>query len=104
VKVEILDSARKDLLNGYYFYEKQAPGIGRYFIDSIASDIDSLVDNAGMHPVVFDKFHRLLATRFPFAVYYQVSDETALVCAVLDCRRQPSWIRSSLTPDLKNPK
>lgn len=97
MKVEILESARKDLVDGFYFYEKQADGIGSYFLESMYSDIDSLIDNAGIHPVLFGEYHRLLATRFPFAIYYKVMKDTALVYAVLDCRRKPAWIRSVLS-------
>jgi hypothetical protein len=35
-------------------------------------------------------YHRLLAKRFPFAVYYRVIDNAVIVFAVLDCRRNPS--------------
>jgi hypothetical protein len=97
VKVRVLESARKDLVDGFYFYEKQSDGIGTYFLNSIYSDIDSLRDNAGIHPVYFGEYHRLLAGRFPFAVYYKVMEDAALVYAVLDCRREPAWIRSALS-------
>ena len=69
MKIQILESARQDLVDGYYFYEKQADGIGTYFLESIVSDIDSLIDHAGIHPVYFGKYHRLLTARFPFAIY-----------------------------------
>ena len=96
MKVGILESARKDLVDGFHFYEKQADGIGSYFLESMYSDIDALIDNVGIHPVLFGEYHRLLATRFPFAVYYEVREDTALVYAILDCRREPAWIRSVL--------
>ena len=96
MKVRVLESVRKDLVDGFYFYEKQADGIGTYFLVSIYSDIDSLSDNAGIHPVFFGEYRRLLAARFPFAVYYKVMEDAALVYAVLDCRREPAWIRSVL--------
>ena len=98
MKIRILESARKDLVDGFYFYEKQAEGIGTYFLDSIYSDIESLIDNAGIHPVYFEEFYRLLAVRFPFAVYYKVLQYTVLVYAVLDCRREPAWTRTKLPP------
>jgi hypothetical protein len=96
VKIRILESARNDLVDGFYFYEKQAAGIGTYFLDSIYSDIESLIDTAGIHPLYFGEYHRLLTARFPFAVYYKVLPDTALVFAVLDCRREPAWIRTRL--------
>ena len=94
--IRILEAARKDLLEGYYFYEKQTRGIGVYFLESVFSDIDSLTSNAGIHPVYFGKYHRLLASTFPFAIYYKVSGEEVSVFAILDCRREPAWIRSKL--------
>ena len=36
---------------------------------------------------VFD-FHRLLAKRFPYAVYYKVDVEMCIVFRVLDCRQE----------------
>ncbi len=46
---------RRDLLDGFQFYEKQARGIGSYFLDSPYSDIESLLVNAGIHPLQFEK-------------------------------------------------
>ena len=95
VKVEILPSARDDLAEGFAFYERQQPGLGAYFLDSVFADIDSLALYAGIHRKVFGA-HRLLARTFPFAVYYDVTADTAQVKAVLDCRRDPKWIRQKL--------
>jgi len=96
VKIRILRSAQKDLREGYWFYEKQEPGVGSYFLDSLNSDIESLKVYAGIHAKHFKKYHRLLSKRFPFAVYYKVVDKDVLIYAVLDCRRSPAWIRKRL--------
>lgn len=49
-----------------------------------------------MHRLVFG-FHRLLSKRFPHAIYYRIeSDDTVVIYRVLDCRRDPNWIRNSL--------
>jgi len=92
VKITILSPAEKDLEEGYRFYDAQSPGLGTYFLDCLNSDIDSLAYFGGIHLMVFG-FHRLLSNRFPFAVYYRVIDDGVIVFAVLDCRRDPSWIR-----------
>ncbi|MDP3028489.1 MAG: type II toxin-antitoxin system RelE/ParE family toxin [Deltaproteobacteria bacterium] len=95
MRVRILDPAERDLEEGYFFYERQFPGLGTYFLDSLYSDIDSLSYFGGIHRIVFGH-HRLLSKRFPFAVYYQMDDDVILVTSVLDCRRSPSWIRERL--------
>jgi hypothetical protein len=83
------------LLAGFHFYEKQSFGVGHYFLDSLISDIDSLVLYAGTHRQVGGYF-RLLSQRFPFAIYYKIEDEVVRVRRVLDCRRDPSWISRQL--------
>ena len=95
MRVRILDTAERDLEDGFRFYERQSVGLGYYFLDSLYSDIDSLSDFGGIHRVFFG-YHRLLAKRFPFAVYYKVSEDEVRITAVLDCRRNPSWIRERL--------
>ena len=95
MKIEILDAAESDLVEGFRFYEGQDAGLGWYFLDSLFSDIDSLVLFAGVHQLIFG-YYRCLAKRFPFAVYYAIVGSTIQVHAVLDCRRSPTWIRERL--------
>ncbi len=89
MRIEILESARDDLVSGMDFYERQRPGLGAYFLDSIAADIESLLLFSGVHPLHFEKYHRLLAKRFPFAIYYKTEGEVVRIYAVLDCRQDP---------------
>lgn len=97
LRVRIARSAETDLLEGYAFYERQQAGIGDYFLDSLFADIDALALFAGVHPKHDDgRLHRTFAKRFPFAIYYDLKDETATVVAVLDCRQNPASITERL--------
>ena len=95
MKVQVLEEALDDLAVGYRFYERQSDGLGAYFLDSLWSDIDSLCVYAGIHPVYLG-YHRLLSKRFPFALYYRIDMNVARIRAILDCRRNPTWIRNRL--------
>jgi len=95
VKIEILDEAEEDLIEGFRFYERVETGVGSYFLDCLFADIDLLLEFSGIHPIVFG-YHRSLSRRFPFAIYYDVAGDLIRVHAVLDCRRNPSWIRKRL--------
>ncbi len=96
MKIKILESAKEDLKEGYYFYDIQKRGLGDYFLESLYSDIESLKLYAGIHNIHFGKYHRLLSKRFPFAIYYRIENHEVLIYAVLDCRRDPAWIRKKL--------
>jgi plasmid stabilization system protein ParE len=69
--------------------------LGSYFLETLFSDIDSLRLYGGVHRRVFG-YHRVLSKRFPYAVYYSLESETVFIRAVLDCRRDPVWIRKRL--------
>ena len=96
MKIKISEAAQQDLVEGHRFYERQSTGLGGYFLDSVLADIESLHLYAGIHVLHFG-YHRLLARRFPFAIYYRVEGEIIKVYAVLDCRRDPAWIHDRLT-------
>ncbi len=95
MNVVLLDEAEQDLLDGRTFYEQRERGLGAYFLDSMFADLRSLALHAGVHAKLFG-YHRALARRFPFAIYYRVVRKVVRVYAVLDCRRDPAWIRQRL--------
>ena len=96
MRLRILELAESDLLEGFRFYERQAAGIGSFFLESLCSDIESLRLFGGVHRRVFG-FYRLLSKRFPFAIYYRIEGEEIAIWRVLDCRRDPQWIRQELS-------
>lgn len=93
--VVVLEDAAEDIELARRFYESHEPGVGEYFIESILSDLSSLVLYSGIHPTHFG-LHRMLSKRFPFGIYYELEGETAYVYAILDMRRDPLWIRGEL--------
>ena len=96
MKLELLDLAMSDLIGGFHFYELQEVGLGTYFLDTLYSDIDSLRIFGGIHRKAHKNLHRALSKRFPFAIYYTLELETVRVRSIVDCRKNPSWIRQHL--------
>jgi hypothetical protein len=93
--VFVLSNAADDLELGKAFYESQGIGVGYYFVDSLLSDIESLRLFHGIHKVDFG-FYRMLSNRFPFGIYYDLTETAVEVYAVLDLRKDPFWIRAEL--------
>jgi hypothetical protein len=96
MQLRILPSAFGDLDRGRAFYAQHGEELGDYFLDSLFADIDSLALYAGIHMIVWG-FHRMLARRFPYAIYYKVDGDVCTVWRVLDCRRNPHALRGALT-------
>jgi plasmid stabilization system protein ParE len=95
MQIELHEDSLEDLKTAYWFYENQQVGLGDYFLDTVYSEIDSLVLYAGIHRKVFGS-HRLLIRKFPFGVYYDVRGEIVDVWSVLDCRKAPGWIKARI--------
>ena len=93
--VDISSDAEEDLVDGYWFYDRQSSGLGDYFRSCLISDIESLAYYGGIHLIEYG-LHRLLAKRFPFCIYYCIEKNIVTVLAVLDVRRDPLWIRQRL--------
>ena len=88
MKIRILGLAVGDLEAGRDFYERQQPGLGVYFLDTLFSDIEALLLYAGVHVQVFGYF-RALSKRFPYAIYYKVNGADIEIWRVLDFRQNP---------------
>ena len=96
MKIKVLTAAINDLENGRLFYQQQGEHLGDYFLDAIFSDIDSLVIYAGIHQQVFG-YYRLLACRFPYAIYYKMpKPDEVVVWRVLDMRAKPAKTAKNL--------
>ena len=93
--VIILKEVADDLNEGKVFYDQRGQGVGDYFWDSLCADIESLTIYAGIHNRR-QGLYRMLAKRFPYAIYYEIADDIAYVVAVLPMRRSPGWIKGRL--------
>jgi plasmid stabilization system protein ParE len=87
--------AQQDLYVAKNFYEEQACNLGDYFIDSILVDLESLKFYGGIHAQYFG-YYRMLAKRFPFAIYYDMESDTVMVHAIFDTRQNPLFIKERL--------
>jgi hypothetical protein len=93
--VVVSDDAVVDIEEARAFYERQERGLGEYFVSCILADLEALSFFGGIHSIWFG-YHRALAKRFPFAIYYDLKDDLVVVTAVMDMRRDPSAIKKRI--------
>jgi hypothetical protein len=94
-RVVVLEEAAADIESARDFYDGIEPGVGTYFLQRIVEDIERLETLSGIHGLHFG-FHRMLSERFPFGIYYRETNDETQVFAILDLRREPTWIRAEL--------
>jgi toxin ParE1/3/4 len=90
----IRPEAREDLSAAFAYYESCMAGLGDQFLDSIKATLDVVVNQPELYPKVFGVVHRALIHRFPFGVFYLVTESQLVVAACLHVRRSPSVWKS----------
>ena len=91
----VVSAALDDLRRSRDFYESQEEGLGDYFFTSLSEDLDSLELHGGIHRKVFG-YHRMLAARFPYGIYYLKRTDEIVVFRILSLRQDPKGIRRAL--------
>ena len=94
-RVVVLAEAAEDLEAARTFYDAREAGVGDYCVASLLADIASLAGYHGIHRRHGGCF-RMLASRFPFGIYYLEADNETRVVAALDLRRNPAWIQKQI--------
>jgi plasmid stabilization system protein ParE len=95
MNVEVRNEAHLDIAEGVAFDDRQGHGAGDYFYQRIFEDIESLSGTAGIHERHFG-YHRKIASRHPFLIYYRLNGTDVEVVAVLDGRSRPADIETLL--------
>jgi len=95
MRLRLLPEAERDLEIAADCYESQQSGLGSYFNDCLTADIESLRFYAGIHET-YRGFQRSLSKRFPFSIYYILSDDCVDIYAVLDAKQDPETIAAIL--------
>jgi len=96
-QVNVSEYAKEDLTIAVNFYEKQARNLGKFFFDTIISEIEMLSFYGCLHQKT-NNFHRMISKKFPYAVYYHCDKQKReiTVVAILDLRQNPNSIKKYL--------
>ncbi|MDP1621778.1 MAG: hypothetical protein Q8M08_05505 [Bacteroidales bacterium] len=88
-KLIINPFAELDLRLGYEFYELQKPGLGNDFIN----EVDVVLRRIEKSPLQFSQeksnIRKALVNRFPFGIYFYLTEDIINVFAVFHFSRSP---------------
>jgi plasmid stabilization system protein ParE len=81
--------AEADLAASKVWYDDQHEGLGARFIAEIDATFRRIEANPMAFSLVRGKLHRALMQRFPFGVFYVLTETHIVVVAVLHAARDP---------------
>ena len=91
MKIRFLSLANQEVNDAVRWYEEQAKGLSRDFLD----ELDRVVRLVRSYPLmatqVEPEIRRFLFTRFPYSLIYGIDEETIVVIAVAHQHREPRY-------------
>lgn len=92
MNVLILETAEREIEEAVDYYNEQLPGLGFEFAIELKEAIARIVDFPDAWIPFSKNSRKCLINRYPYAILYQVEDETILIHAVMHLKRDPlSW-------------
>src|ERR1017187_2833060 len=96
VELAIAPEAELDIAEAYLWYEDRRAGLGEEFLSSVEACLESIRRRPEMYPVVHEGYCRSLIRRFPYAVFYELSETKATIYAAFHTSRNPDKWRQRL--------
>ncbi len=97
VELRFAPEAHHDVDEAYAWYETQQIGLGEIFLSRLDACIRAIVRAPELHHVVHESYRRALLRRFPYAVFYEFSENSVTVYCVFHTSRDPQKWRSRLS-------
>jgi toxin ParE1/3/4 len=86
--------AEQDIAETFEWYEQQRKGLGDDFLLRVESAFDFLMQDPFSFAPIYKDIRRTLLRRFPYGVFYFVSDTHIVVLAVMHAKRHPKKWKS----------
>ena len=93
-QVIVREEAKKDLAEGYAWYEKRQPGLGRELVFSVEAAIIEIGRRPLTFQIIYKNVRRAVIKRFPYTILFIESNDVISVIAIFHARRNPRiWQR-----------
>jgi plasmid stabilization system protein ParE len=89
-RIDILPAASRDLEEAYRWYEGRSAGLGLQFTRAVETCLQYIRANAEMGEIVYKQYRRMIVRRFPYAIFYKLSNRIVTVYSVFHCSQDPS--------------
>ena len=88
------ESAQADLRDAFHWYQDKQPGLGEEFIEAVEAKLKRIESNPHQFPILRGQTRRAIVTRFPYGIFYVLSNDVIAVLAVMHHARAPvHWQR-----------
>lgn len=86
----IRKAAEAEIQDTYLYYDSCRQGLGQDFMLSLDAAIASSTRNPGQYRAVYKNVRRSALQRFPYSIFFIVTQNHVIVLAVMHARRDPA--------------
>ena len=83
--------ARDEIENSKKYYELQQDKLGDRFESNVIKSIKSVQKFPYLYPNVSEKVKKVVLHKFPYSIFYAVTNETILILSVAHHHRKPKY-------------
>lgn len=87
-----------DLVEAMIWYDSKRENLGREFFKDFEVAMDKIKINPNAFTEILPEVRRVLIKRFPYKVFYTVSENTIYVIGVMHAKRSNVFVRDRLRP------
>ena len=78
-----------DIDEAYTWYEERRPGLGEEFLGCVEACLHTICRMPDLYAKVHENYRRALVRRFPFAIFYELTDGKVVVYSVFHTSQNP---------------
>ncbi len=83
--------AAQEISDAAAFYESKAAGLGATFLEQIDAAAEMLSRDVHRWPLIEHDIRRIMLKRFPFGIYFRISDDAVRVLTLKHHRQHPGY-------------
>ena len=95
---EFHPEAEQEFVETAVYYERNVRGLGERFGGEVRHALERLLEYPELGVPMDAELRRLMLTRFPYSLIYNVTADVLRVVAVAHARRRPNYWRSRVNP------
>ena len=74
------------------FYNLQKPTLGDTFKNDVKKTIENIKNFPNLYPNITNDLKRTVLHRFPYSIFYAITDDTILILSVAHQHRKPFYL------------
>jgi hypothetical protein len=78
------------------YYEKQITGLGKRFYQRFLQSLDDIQSKPFTYSFVKEPVRRCMVIKFPYKIYYIVSEETIFILGVSHTKRSNAFVKKRI--------